>query len=366
MKLGSEIARWSEEKANRWWKKQPRLCGFNYLPRTAVNWNEMWAEETFDVPTIAQELSWAKSAGFNCLRTNLPFVEWQKDSGALISRVDTFLSLCVKQKIKVILTLLDDCEFGGEQAHTGQQKPPLPNVHNSRAMGSPGRRLVMDTSVWSDIEQYVTDIVGQFGSDGRVLMWDLYNEPTNRMIFTPYGEFEFSDELEQYSHSLAEHCFYWARKVGPEQPLTIGAWHVPSEHAGKKAFLHPTDQMCLNLSDVVTFHAYVGEEDMTSIIAKLIQYNRPMMCTEWLARHCDSTYESILPLMQKYSIGVTQWGLVRGKTQTSLPWPSINVGTNNRDTWFHDFLDEDGTPYSQQEVQMICRFTSGDSINENV
>ncbi|BCL73945.1 hypothetical protein TUMSATVNIG1_59300 (plasmid) [Vibrio nigripulchritudo] len=223
----------------------------------------------------------------------------------------------------------------------------------------------MDTSMWQSIESYFIDVVGKFGSDERVLMWDLYNEPTNRMLFTPYGEFEFSFELEQYSHSLVEHCFHWVRSINPVQPVTVGAWHVPSENPGQTAFLHPTDQMCLNLSDVVTFHAYVGRKDMMSIVERLARHNRPMLCTEWLARHCDSTYESILPLMQKHSIGVAQWGLVRGKTQTSLPWPSIQRETNHQDIWFHDFLDENGMPHRLQEAELIRRFISGSDMNED-
>ncbi|GLQ75868.1 cellulase family glycosylhydrolase [Vibrio penaeicida] len=359
-----KLERWSKEKVNKWWKSQPLLCGFNYLPRTAVNWNEMWSENTFDLPTIEQELSWAKHVGFNCVRTNLPFLEWQKDSKALLSRVDDFLAVCARFELKVILTLLDDCEFGGEPGHTGIQKAPIPRVHNSRGVGSPGRNMVMDTSKWLFIERYVTDIIAQFSDDQRVIMWDLYNEPTNRMIFTQFGEFEFTEELEQYSQSLAKYCFQWARQVSPEQPLTIGAWHVPTDNAGETAYLHPTDKMCLELSDVITFHAYVNPQEMQKIVQRLAVLDRPMYCTEWLARHCDSNYASILPIMQKYSVGVMQWGLVRGKIQTSLPWPSIEVNQDDESLWFHDFLDEMGHPYSEEEVDLVRQFSFGSHCDE--
>ena len=66
------VQQWSTEQAWQWWSKQPWLRGFNYLPRTAVNWTEMWQRDTFDLPTIRQELAWAREVGYNTLRTNLP------------------------------------------------------------------------------------------------------------------------------------------------------------------------------------------------------------------------------------------------------------------------------------------------------
>lgn len=57
------VQQWSTEQAWQWWSKQPWLRGFNYLPRTAVNWTEMWQRETFDLPTIRQELAWAREVG---------------------------------------------------------------------------------------------------------------------------------------------------------------------------------------------------------------------------------------------------------------------------------------------------------------
>jgi hypothetical protein len=35
-----------------WYARQPWLCGFNYLPRTAINWIELWQADSFDAATI--------------------------------------------------------------------------------------------------------------------------------------------------------------------------------------------------------------------------------------------------------------------------------------------------------------------------
>lgn len=107
-------------------------CGFNYLPRTAVNWLEMWQAESFDSSTIDQELGWASQYGYNQLRTNLPFTVWQHDRDGLLERIDLFLNIARSHGIKVMLTLLDDCAFSGDEPVIGQQKAPVPGVHNSQ------------------------------------------------------------------------------------------------------------------------------------------------------------------------------------------------------------------------------------------
>jgi hypothetical protein len=40
--------RWTAEKANNWYAKQPWLVGCNYIPATAINQIEMWQASTWD------------------------------------------------------------------------------------------------------------------------------------------------------------------------------------------------------------------------------------------------------------------------------------------------------------------------------
>jgi hypothetical protein len=48
--------RWTEIKANAWYRQQPWLTGANYIPATAINELEMWQEATFDPARIDLEL----------------------------------------------------------------------------------------------------------------------------------------------------------------------------------------------------------------------------------------------------------------------------------------------------------------------
>ena len=350
---------WTTTQAWEWYKAQGWLCGFNYLPRSAINWVEMWQAESFDIDTIQQELEWAVAIGFNTLRTNLPYNVWMDDPDGLITRIEEFLYVCDELKITVMMTLLDDCGFSGDEPFLGQQKPPTPDVHNSQAAASPGRYTVMNMSQWPMIERYVRHIVGHFAQDQRIAIWDLYNEPTNRMIFSEDGEQSFTFTLEEFSHRLMEKTFCWARDENPVQPLTVAAWHTPNKFDRTLPMLeHPTDILAIQLSDIISFHAYLPLDLFNSALQKLQAYNRPLFCTEWLGRHADSSFHEQLPVFKNHSIGCFQWGLVKGKTQTHLPWPTIKQNNNNyQDQWFHDFLHEDGKPYDVSEAALIRELT---------
>lgn len=355
------VQQWSTEQAWQWWSKQPWLRGFNYLPRTAVNWTEMWQRETFDLPTIRQELAWAREVGYNTLRTNLPFIVWQVDRDGLIARIDDFLAVAAAEGICVMLTPMDDCGFSGDHPYLGPQKEPVENLHNSQAAASPGRNVVMDITQWCELERYIKDVVGMFAQDERILVWDLYNEPTNRGIFRgPNQHEEFDPAMEPYSHHLMELAFSWAREANPCQPLTVCAWHAANHFSpDDPIFTHPTDLRAMALSDVISFHAYQSLELLEKSLEIVATYDRPLLCTEWLARHAKSFMHEQLPIFKERKIACYQWGLVKGRTQTHLPWPNIQRAVPEyADTWFHDLLKADGSPYDEREVALIQSLTT--------
>lgn len=348
---------WSTARAQSWYEDHGWACGFNYLPRTAVNWNEMWQADTFDLPVIEQELTWAESYGYNALRTNLPFIVWQHDREGLLSRIDAFLEVAARHHIQVMLTLMDDCGFSGDEPWFGPQKPPTPGVHNSQAAASPGRAIVMDPDQWPRVEAYVRDILTHFSNDTRIAIWDLYNEPGNRGIFLSPQEYVEADvALEEYALQLVHAVFRWARSVDPLQPLTVGAWHVDHERWG--TLKHPIDVAALALSDIVSYHAYLPAIKQSDILHALSQFNRPVLCTEWLSRHTHCVFSEQLPLFSAFNTGCYHWGLVQGKTQTWLPWPGVNKShPDPQSLWFHDVLKPDGTPCCNDEMHLVQQLT---------
>jgi len=142
-------------------------------------------------------------------------------------------------------------------------------------------------------------------------MWNLYNEPGN-------------SNRGRKSEGLLRATFNWAREVNPEQLLTSAVWGSPN------------DDLCIEYSDVITFHNYEDLDKLTKLVNNLGTYKYPLICTEWLARTRGSIFETHLPFFCRREIGCFHWGFVNGKTQTHVPWD--NTGGDNNAQWFHDVL----------------------------
>jgi len=74
-----------------------------------------------------------------------------------------------------------------------------------------------------------------------------------------------------------------------------------------------------------------------------------------MARGRGSTFQGILPIAKKYKVAAINWGFVAGKTQTWLPWDSWEKPYVGREpaVWHHDIFHPDGTPYRQDEADLI-------------
>lgn len=336
--------RWPMEKVNEWYAHQPWLVGCNFIPSDAINQLEMWQAETFAPNTIDAELSWAANIGFNTVRTFLHDLAWQADPAGFKQRIDCFLDIAARHGIRPMLVIFDDC--WNSDPRIGSQPAPKPGIHNSGWVQSPGIAVVNGgPSAWDRLERYVKDMIGTFAKDERILLWDLYNEPGN------------SSNREK-SLPLLHSVFAWAREVNPSQPLTAGVWWN----------IEPLNEFQLAASDVITFHNYQSADHLEKQIATLKVHERPVICTEWMARSCGSLVSSHLPIFARERVGCINWGLVAGKTNTIYPWQDIfNVSTimgetvdreAMRDMWFHDLFNADGTPYDPNEVELFQRYTT--------
>jgi hypothetical protein len=288
---------------------------------------------------------------------------YEHDAEGLTKRINKFLRIASRNGFVVMLCPLDDCEFGGEPAKPGPQPEPVPGLHNSRAIGSPGRHIVLDPSQWFRVEEYVRYVVRTWGQDRRILLWDLYNEPGNSWIFRTTGT-EFCENHEQFEENalvLMEKVFHWAREENPSQPLTTSAWHMPDPffEGGTDVVVplaHAIDQRAMELSDVISIHAYCDPVCLQTTLMEISHFGKPMLLTEWMARQVKSTYEETLPTLKELKVGAYQWGLVRGKTQTHLPWPHVAKNYEGDPMWWHDILDHDGTVHSEKEAEVIRSF----------
>lgn len=324
---------WSVEKANTWYAAHHWLAGANYIPATAINQLEMWQADSFDPTTIDKELGWAEKIGFNTLRVFLHNLAWQEDPTGFIHRVDQFLTIASRHKIEPIFVFFDDC--WNKEPKVGKQPSPKTGVHNSGWMQDPGQAASSDPAQFPRLEKYVKAVLSHFAHDQRILLWDLYNEPGN-------------SGKKDSSLPLLQKVFEWARAVNPDQPVSAGLWAWDYEKLN--AFQSQN-------SDIITYHNYEEPSLHQRVIELLKTHGKPLICTEYMARTRNSRFSNIMPLLKKEQVGAINWGFVNGKTNTIYAWDTPMPDGAQPIEWFHDIFFPDGTPYRQDEVNLIRKLT---------
>lgn len=343
---------WSNEKAWEWYDKQPWLVGTNFNPSTAINQLEFWQADTFDTETINKELKWSADLGMNLHRVYLHNLLWEQDSTGFLNRLDEYLKISNSHGIKTMFVLLDDVWHPIPKL--GKQPEPIPHVHNSGWVQAPGAEILRDTTRHNELKGYVKGVLKRFSDDERVLLWDVYNEPDNVAGQPGRKELEVKDK-QKYSLALLKKVMYWSREVNPSQPLTSGIWRGDISHWGILDSLPEVDRYMIENSDVISFHAYDGDiENVKQKIEALKKYNRPLLCTEYIARGGGNTFQTVMPILKENKIAAINWGFVSGKTNTIYPWNSWNTTfTAEPEIWHHDILRKDGSPYRQEEIDFI-------------
>jgi hypothetical protein len=343
--------RWSCERAREWSERQGWRIGCNFVPSTAVNQLEMWQADTFDPETVEQELAWAADIGMTAIRVYLHDLAWQSDSEGLKRRMDRFLSIADTRGIATAFVLFDDCWY--PNARPGSQPDPVPGKHNSRWRQSPGISVARDPAEKPRLKAYVQDVCSTFGRDSRVLFWDVYNEVGNfflpdlseprrrRIIPLAVGMLRFY-LAPLPTLALARQAFEWIRAVEPDQPLTAAVWYT-----------HPRlNRVLASISDIVSFHNYESSTRLERQIGRLTRHDRPLICTEYLARTAGSTFQDCLPVFFRHQVSCFNWGLVSGRTQTWYTWHDHDNLDEPR-IWFHDIFRTDGSPYDQSEIALL-------------
>jgi hypothetical protein len=312
----------------------------------------MWQEETFDPAEIEQELAWAEELGMNTMRVFLHDLLWYQDSVGFRRRIDQFLDIAARHGVRPMFVIFD--AVWDPTPQLGAQPPPTPGIHNSGWVQSPAAMVLADSTQYPRLKGYVQGVIRAYANDPRVLAWDLWNEPDNENP-NSYAREELRDKVVWVT-ALLPQVFEWARAVYPTQPLTSGIWGIENNADGSN--LSEIKRIQLRESDFITFHNYGGAQSFQRQVAWLKKYNRPIICTEYMARPTGSTF-ALLPLAKEEEVGMINWGFVVGKTQTHLPWDSWQrpYVQEQPAVWFHEVLHPDGTPYVQAEVDLIRRLT---------
>lgn len=346
--------RWPAERARAWDAERGWRVGCNFTPSHAASPLELWRAETFDLAGTERELDLAAGLGFTSLRVFLHDLPWRHDREGFVARLDAFLASAWSRDLGTLLVLFDG--VWDPHPRWGPQPEPRPGVHNSRWVQSPGAAILGDPARHEELRPYVQGLLDRFRDDPRIDGWDLFNEPDNPNL--AYANDEIPDKAER-SLELLGRAFDWAREVAPSQPLTAGVWRGSWTDPDA---LSDMDRLCLERSDVVSFHHYGELGALEHRVEALRRLGRPLWCTEWMARNMGSRFDPHLAWMKQAGVGAWCWGLVAGRTQTHLPWDSwVNPYAEEPDPWFHEILRPDGRPYDPAETDFIRAVTGAAS-----
>jgi hypothetical protein len=348
--------RWTPQEAQDWYRATPWLVGSNYAPAYAINQLEMWQADTFDPEAIDRELGWAEDLGFTSMRVFLHHLLWEQDAKGFLQRMETFLQIADKHDIGIMFVLFDS--VWDPHPKLGKQREPQTGLHNSGWVQSPGADDLTNVERHKIIEQYVCGVIGHFKDDRRIHAWDIWNEPDNQND-SSYGKNQLKQELANkvaLTLPLLKKSFQWARESDPSQPVSsgvwIGTWGDPQK-------LSETERVQIEESDVITFHSYAKLDELKKCVENLRRYDRPLICTEYMARPRGSTFDPNLTYLRDQHVGAYNWGFVAGKSNTIYPWDSWQKPYETEpQVWFHDIFRVDGTPFDPAEAEYIKRITS--------
>ena len=117
------------------------------------------------------------------------------------------------------------------------------------------------------------------------------------------------------------------------------------------------------MTDIHNFHLYDLSVNRMQAIDDMVKLligigNRPIVCTEAVARTRGGTFARSLTAFSKYHIHFYNWGLYTGDANWDTAWDLSSF--EPYEPWFHDVLHPDGTPYDYRDIDWIKSFHFAD------
>lgn len=299
----------SEKEAWEWEKKVGVIKGFNA------------PFEAYPGMKMTEILEKAASLGYNSIRTWLP-------SDA-------------EQCVKFLHRLLDDA------SENHLTLSPVLNLYGYFALPD-------KVKATKKIKNYLSKVIGEFRDDPRIIFWDFVNEPALR-----YSQIGTSWEKEALGQiEWSKNIVKWARESDLAQPITTSALFL-TEHVYDDNKVHRALKELAAMSDVHNFHLYdlsvnrmKAIDDMVALLKSL--GNRPIICTEAVARTRGGTFARSLTVFSKYHIHFYNWGMYTNDRNWDVAWGLSSF--EPYEPWFHDVLHPDGYPYDWRDIKLVQEF----------
>ena len=297
---------WTEKEAWEWEKRVGVIKGFN-APNPA--YQGMTRE---DVIKKASEL------GYNSVRI--------------------WLSGKPDEHVEFLHQVLDEAE------KYGMTVSPVLGIYSF--LNIPDKKVAM-----AEAKTYVQKLVGEFRDDPRIILWDLWNEPG--VGFTD-GVWTYGAENTELK--WCKEAILWAREVSPKQPLTVSVFYYTTIPSDSVQQLRVEVE---SMTDIHNFHLYDCSVNRMKALDDYVVFlrkigNRPLVCTEAIARTRGGTFGRTLSAFEKYHIHFFNWGLYTGDANWDVAWDMSSF--EPYEPWFHDVLHPDGTPYEWRDLEWIRNF----------
>ena len=275
----------------------------------------------------------------NTMRVFLHDQLWAQDPQGFKRRIDQFLTIAHRHGIKPLFVLFDSC--WDPDPKLGPQHPPVPGVHNSGWVQSPGLPGLRDPAHHARYRAYVQGVIGAFAKDDRILGWDLWNEPDN-----PADQYKGQEGKEPLVRALLAQVYGWARAVDPTQPLTSRAY-------GGTTIGRPTGG---KLTPMETAPARpVGRGDLPRLqLAGNVRSARQAAPSAMVGRSCapnimargnGSTFDGSLPIGKTLQRRDDQLGLRRRQDADAAAVGQLEAALRILEEptiWFHEVFRADG------------------------
>lgn len=355
---------WPKEKARAWHDAQPWYRGCNYMPASAANrvdqWQSYGSEARF--AEVEREFALAQEVGFNAMRLLVEwqgFAVWLQEPDAFRANFERYLALMEKHGLKAFVVLGNDCSRPksmwtmpklGEQAydvgyHGGRRK----TQHGG--FSEPGYLIADEPEYRAKFFAFCRELVTKYAHDGRVVMWELWNEPG-------------AGNRGMMSAPLLRDLFALCWTIDPDQPLSANIWSQSTWKLLQGGEPSEIEQLAADLSDVITYHGYHCLADQVKLADALQKrWGRPLYNTEWLFRIAGCEFSDNYAFMAQRKIGALNWGFVNGKYQTHEPYEPMwktqfDFVGGDVTKWMHDLFRISHHPYDPYEIA-VARNVNG-------
>ena len=356
---------WTKEKAWAWHDAQPWYRGCNYMPASAANrvdqWQSYGSEARF--AEVEREFALAKEVGFNAMRLLIleqGFCVWLQEHDAFMSNFEQYLTLMEKYGLRAFVCLGNDCSRPkrvwtmpklGEQPYDVGYHGGRRQTQHGGFPGEPGYLMMDDPEYRAKFLRMCRELVTQYAHDGRVAMWELWNEPG-------------AGNRGMMSAPLIRDLFALCWKIDPDQPLSANVWSQSTGRILSGGEPSEVEGLAAGLSDVITYHGYhslADQERLADALAK--RWGRPLYNTEWLFRIAGCEFPDNYAFMARRKIGALNWGFVNGKYQTHEPYEPMwktkfDFEGGDVTKWMHDLFRISHHPYDPYEIA-VARNVNG-------